>query len=610
MRTHPPAARLSMLPVLTAFLIAPVFLAGKQGERDDHGLSGEQETPGPVRQVLDREAAAWVDRTLAGLTLERKIGQLVCADITAGYLANDAPRLQRWVALARDHGLGMFVLYGGTPRDVAHLLNRLQDSAAIPILMAADFEGGPGQQVAGASEYPANMAFAAAGSEELVYRAASAAAIEGRAMGIHLTYTPVVDIAWQPENPAESVRSFGGDLDLLGRLVRAYVRGYHDHGMLTTAKHFPGRGDTEPMPGNPPWTWLDKSAAEVEAQEFAAFRHAIAAGVDFVMSEHIAVPSVTGGSELPASQESRLVTGWLRDRLGFEGILTTDDLWYDHVVARFGAEEVAVRAFEAGHDIILKPKDPVATIAALVSAVRSGRISETRVDDAVRRLLTLKARLNLHRERFVDEVGVGARVGTPEHLTIVQEAADRSLTLLRNDGVLPLAPGWSGHVVNLNIQKADPDPSPAALAAELAVAFPGVENFTLRADTDPALYALARQAVAGADLVIVSLFVQRTRNGEAAPLRERDVALIEAAVAARPGRVVAMAYGNPHLIRKLPGVPAFLVGWGERGWYGNQAVYFSTFIRALRGELAPSGRLPVRVSAAYPIGAGLSYPGR
>jgi len=197
------------------------------------------------------EAEEWADKTLAVLTLERKVGQMICADIAGGYIADSDPRLREWIRLARDYGVGMFVLYGGTPRDVAYLLNRLQKEAVLPILMAADFEGGPGQQVNGASEFPANMAFAAAGSEELMYEAAKIAAIEGRAMGIHLTYSPAVDISVRPENPAESVRSFGGDLDLLGRMVRAYVRGYRDNGMLTTAKHFPGRGDVERLPGLP-----------------------------------------------------------------------------------------------------------------------------------------------------------------------------------------------------------------------------------------------------------------------------------------------------------------------------------------------------------------------
>jgi len=473
--------------------------------------------------------------------------------------------------------------------------------------MAADFEGGPGQQVTGASEFPANMAFSAASSEDLVYRAASAAAIEGRAMGIHLTYTPVVDIAWRPENPAEGVRSFGGDLDLIGRMVGAYVRGYHEHDMLTTAKHFPGRGDVEAMPNKPGWSWINKPAAAIKAQEFRAFKLAIDAGVDFVMSEHIAVPSVTEGSELPASVEKKLATSWLRDKLGFKGILTTDDLWYDNVVQRFGAEDVAVKAFEAGHDIILKPKDPAATIAALAAAVKSGRVSERRVDEAALKLLTLKARLGLHKNRFVDESRVGEFVGTPDHLALVQEVADKSLTLLKNDGVFPVAKGRLAKAVNINVQKFDGDPSPPALVVKLAAAFPGIQSFNLRPDLDPAYYDRVWQTVQDSELIILSLFVPRTRLGDAAPFREADLAFLQRVITAKPKAVVAMAYGNAHLIRKIPSVAAYLIGYGERGWFGNQAVYFESFIKALKGELKPSGRLPVRVSDQYPIGSGVSY---
>jgi beta-N-acetylhexosaminidase len=557
---------------------------------------------------LGDDAAAWVVETLAELPLEKRIAQLVTADVVGGYIPDDDPRLARWVSLARDHGLGMFVFYGGTPRDVARLLNRLQTAADIPLLISADFEGGPGQQVTGASEFPANMAFAAAGSDDLMYRAAAAAAVEGRAMGVHLTYTPVCDIAWNPDNPAESVRSFGGDLDLLGRMVRAYVRGYHENGMLTSAKHFPGRGDVANMPANPGWAWIDKPAAEVESQEFAAFKRGIDAGVDFVMTEHIAVPSAADRSELPASVEGKLVTGWLKGKLGFKGIVTSDDLWYDHVIARFGAEEVAVKAFEAGHDVILKPKDPVAAIAALAAAVRSGRIPESRIDEAVRKVLTLKARLGLHRARFVDEARVGEYVGTAAHQALVQEVADKSMTMLKNDGVLTVSAGEGGaapKIVNIAVQKYDGDPMPAALAANLAAAFTGTKSFTLRPDMDPGYNEAVWKAVGKSDLVVLSLFVSRNRMGDAAPFREGDLAFLKKVMAAKPKAVIAMSYGNPQLIRKIPEVATFLVGYGERGWFGNQAVYFDSFIKVLKGELRPSGRLPVRVSDQYPIGAGL-----
>jgi len=591
-----------------SLIVCGVFGLGAKAQSPSQPVSGHAAVDRPtLAQKLSVEDAAWVEKTLAGLSLEKKIGQVITADIVGGYIADDDPRLSRWLSLARDNGVGIFVFYGGTPRDVAHLLNRLQKAAEIPLLISADFEGGPGQQVTGASEYPANMAFAAARSEDLMFRAAAAAAVEGRAMGIHLTYTPVVDIAWRPDNPAESVRSFGGDLALLGRMVRAYVRGYHDNGMLVSAKHFPGRGDVEAMPANPIWAWINKPAKDVEAQEFRAFKHAIDAGVDFVMTEHIAVPSVADGSELPASVEKKLVTGWLKGRLGFKGVVTSDDLWYDHVVQRFGAEEVAVKAFEAGHDVILKPRDPAAAIAALAAAVRSGRIPESRVDEAARKILTLKARLGLHRERFVDESRVGEFVGTAAHLALVEEVADKSLTLLKNDRVLPLRAGAATKLLNISVQKVDGDPMPAALSAKLAASFPGTRSFTLRPDMDPASYETVWKGVGEADLVILSLFVPRNRMGDAAPFREADLTFLNKVIAAKPKAVVAMAYGNPQLIRKIPDVAAFLVGYGERGWFGNQAVYFETFIKALKGEIKPAGRLPVKVSDRYPLGSGLSY---
>jgi len=597
--------KLNPIYVLIVIVIAALAFLAVRLFWPDSGGGHDTVIPAPTLSMsLPDEAAAWATDTLAGLTLEKKIAQIVTADVVGGYIPDDDPRLARWIELARDHGVGMFVFYGGTPRDVAHLLNRLQKAAAIPLLISADFEGGPGQQVTGASEYPANMAFAAAGSEDLMYRAAGAAAVEGRAMGIHLTYTPVCDIAWDPDNPAESVRSFGGDLDLLGRMVRAYVRGYHENGMLTSAKHFPGRGDVRNMPTNPGWAWIDKPAEAVEAQEFRAFKLGIDAGVDFVMTEHIAVPSVTDGSDLPASVENKLVTGWLKGKLGFTGIVTSDDLWYDNVIGRFGPEEVAVKAFEAGHDVILKPKDPVKAIAALAAAVRSGRIPESRVDEAVRKILTLKARLGLHANRFVDEANVGASVGTAAHQALVQEVADKSLTMLKNNRVLPLAAGAAPKIVNINVLKYDGDPMPAALSAKLGAAFPGTKSFTLRPDIDAAYYDAVWQAVGESDLVVLSLFVARNRMGDPAPFREGDLAFIRKVIAAKPNAVAAMSYGNPQLIRKIPDVAAFLVGYGERGWFGNQAVYFDSFIKALKGELTPSGKLPVRVSEEYPIGAG------
>jgi beta-N-acetylhexosaminidase len=564
---------------------------------------------GAELSLLRSDAAAerWADTTLSQMTLEQKVAQIVFIDVTGGYITENDPKLQTWIKLVRDVGIGGIVFYGGTPRDVATLLNRLQKEAKIPVLMAADFEGGPGQQVTGATEFPANMAFAAVGSEDLVYRAAKVGATEGRAMGIHLTYSPVVDLSTQPENPAESVRSFGADVDVLGRLAKAYIRGYMENGMLATAKHYPGRGNVERWLAAPAFTTINKPAEALEKEDLAAFKKAVDAGVPFVMTEHIVVPSLTAGSDLPASVERKLATGWLRDKLGFKGLLTTDDLWYDHVVDRFGPVGVGVKALQAGHDLLLKPRDPAAMIQGVIQAVKDGEVEQEHIDQAVRKLLQWKARLKLHENRFVDLSKVNTLVGIPEHWKLAQEVADRSLTVLKNDGVLPISAGSVKKLVNVSIQKLASDPSPDALALQLQAAFPGVMTFTLRPDMDSALHRRALDAAKSADLVILSLFVQRDRLGDAAPLRPADVELIGQVVAARPGKVVAMSYGNPHLIRKLDKVPAFVVGYGERGWFGNQPIYFDSFIRLLKGEMKPQGALPVRVSEKYPVGTGIKW---
>ena len=253
------------------------------------------------------EVAVLTRKTLAGLTLEKKVAQLVCVEISGNYLPDDDPKFKSWMSLAHDHGIGGFVLYGGTPQSVGILLNKLQQASALPILISTDFEGGPGQQVTGASEFPSNMAFAATGDADLMYRAARIMGMEGKALGIHLTYTPVTDISLSPDNPQESGRSFGGELGLMKKMLFAYVKGYHESGMLTTSKHFPGRGDMVGGPTYPSFTTLNKSAADFFANEFTAFQYAVDAGVDFMMTEHICKQHLFHQPELTTKRPTTLL---------------------------------------------------------------------------------------------------------------------------------------------------------------------------------------------------------------------------------------------------------------------------------------------------------------
>ncbi len=491
-----------------------------------------------------------------------------------------------------------------TPQNTANLLNRLQKESEIPLLISSDFEGGPGQQIKGASEFPANMALSAIGSEELAYQVGKVGAFEGRAIGIHLTYSPVVDIQTQPQNPVLSVRSFGSDLELLGRLAGAYIRGYQENGMLATAKHYPGRGDVVLIPGTE-FTINHKPAKQVETEDFLAFKKVIDAGVTYVMSEHIAIPSLTDGSDLPASVEKTLASYWLREKLGFKGILTTDDLWFEKITSRFGPVKACVMAVQAGHDAILKPASVVETIAGLVKAVESGDIPEEQINASVKKILYWKARLNLHKNRFVDESRVASLVGIQEHKKLVEKIADQSLTLLKNENFFPASLSKIGKITHISIQKKTADPAPAIVSSKLEEAFSEVESYFLRPDVSSDVYKYAMESVSKSDTVIISLFNQRNVYRDNGPLKAKDLKFINQIIAIKPESTVIMSYGNPYLVESLKKAAVFLTGYGEGGFYGNQIIYADSFIKFLKGELSPKGKLPVEVSQDFPVGSGI-----
>jgi beta-N-acetylhexosaminidase len=522
---------------------------------------------------------------------------MVCEQIRGGYLAEDSEDFRYWSRLAEDYGIGGFVVYGGSPRETAELLNSLQKRARVPILISSDFEGGPGQQFQGASEFPANMALSAIGDEKLAYEVGRVGALEGRAIGVHVTYSPSVDVQTLPDNPVLGVRSFGSDLDLLSRMAGAYIRGYQENGMLATAKHYPGRGDVTMLDDE--FLLNGKPDTRVEAEDLRAFRSAIDAGVAFVMSEHIQIPALTGGSELPASVEPKLASFWLRDRLGFQGILTTDDLWYPKVVKRFGGETAGVMAIQAGHDVLLKPANAIATVEALVSAVETGAIPIARVDASVEKLLRAKARLGLHQNRYVDVERVASIVGTKAHRDLVREVAERSLTLLVDKGAFPTNREKLGKIVYVSIQKTEGDPAPQVAAQKLKDGLSASEVFLLGPGVDPARYDAARVAARGADTVLVGLFHQRNVYRDRGLLPPRDLALVRS-LADGGKRTLVLSFGNPYLARDLPEVTAYVVGYGEGGFYGNQLVYADAFQRLLKGEIRAEGKSPVHVFDAKP----------
>ena len=431
------------LPVttLTLALLACVSLAA----------SPPAAAPGPRRDGSER----WVKRTLARMSLEEKAAQLVVPGLNGVYTPTDSEAWEKLERLARAGKVGGFHVFGGgeslppvllnpvygtsggratkaNPLAVAVMLNRLQQIAPLPLLFTADFEGGAGYIVDGATRLPRAMAIGATRDEALAERAGRLAAGEGRALGVHVDFYPVVDVNNNPRNPIINVRSFGEDPALVGKLAVAYMRGIQAGGMLSTAKHFPGHGDTA-TDTHLDLALIEKPRSELDRVELPPFKATIAAGIDAVMSTHIRLPALDATEGRPATLSRPILTGLLRQELGFDGLVFTDSMSMHAISKRFSAGEAAALAVEAGVDVVLDSPDPEAAIGGIRDAVAAGRIPLAQLDRSVERLLRAKARLGLDRSRGVDVAAVPSGLGGRARAAVAEEIAGRALTLLKDE---------------------------------------------------------------------------------------------------------------------------------------------------------------------------------
>jgi beta-glucosidase-like glycosyl hydrolase/CubicO group peptidase (beta-lactamase class C family) len=577
-------------------------------------------SPGPLATVatpavasvpaLDAEGRAWVDETLAGFSLEGLVGQLVIEWIPGGYASPSGPDfdpLRAWVVEDRIGGVSPSI---GTPHAYVAKLNALQELAEVPLLVTADFEnGGPGMRIngsfalpsmlpqGGGTDFPPTMAFGAIGDERFAYEYGRITATEARATGVHLLFAPVLDVNSNPDNPVIATRSFGGSAELVARLGAAFVRGAREGGALTTGKHFPGHGDTS-VDTHVGLAVVEGDRDKLDSLELVPFRRAIDEGVDAIMTAHVEVPGVLGVGAPPATLSPEFLTGLLRDDLGFDGLVFTDAMTMRAITDMYGIGEASVRAVEAGTDVILSPQDVGTAIAAVVTATETGRLARTRLEASARKILELKARLGLHRERLVSLERVDEVVGSGAHLAFADSAAVRSMTLVRDDDRLvpfdPLSLEPTVHVVygpstRLWINRGF---SPGLLERAADVI-----EVRLDERSDSTAYAAAVGTLEGADRVVVSAYVSAAAGSGPdalpAPLR----ALIDGSISARP--TVLISFGNPYLLSALPDAGTYLIAWGDRDVSQRAAV------AALFGEEAISGRLPIPLPPFHPLGHGL-----
>lgn len=554
------------------------------------------------------DVAAMVD----AMTLDEKIGQMTWTHVY-GSSAHDtsmaASNRARYgvdtpaqVVEKYDLGGVLYFAWSGNTRDpqqIVGLSNGLQEAAlgvdgpGVPLAVTIDQEGGLVERVGPpATQLPGNMALGATFDAGLARAQGEVLGSELGAMGVNVDFAPVVDVNSNPDNPVIGVRSMGSDPEMVSALGAAQVEGIQEY-IGATVKHFPGHGDTETDShyGLPVVTY-DRATLD---EHLEPFRAAIAAGVDMIMTAHIIVEAID--PDLPGTLSPAVLTGLLREELGFDGIITTDALDMGAMTDNWSQAEMSVMAIQAGSDILLNSPDVDASIAGVKQAVADGTITEERLDESVTRILEWKAERGVLDDPFADPAAVDDVVGTDAHLATAAEIADRSVTMVRNeDRALPLDPAQD-RVLMVGAGSAWPERLGPILADR---GFDVVEEYENGSSPSAAYRARAVAAAADVDAIV---FTSYNASGNAA--QQRMVA--DLAATGKP--VIVVAGRNPYDINVLPGADAVLNS------YGYDVVNYTAVARVVAGDVAPSGRLPVAVPTAdgsetlLPLGYGRRFPG-
>ncbi len=590
--------------------------------------------PGPIH--LDRAGEKWAEQTLHKLSTEEKVGQLFVVWVRAKFLNIDSPEYLQLRDTIRKYHLGGFTmtvpwdppfLYRSQPYEAAELLNRLQQDSKLPLLIAADFERGVTMRLHGATEFPHAMAFGAAGKLEYAETFGRITAQEARAIGVHWNFFPDADVNSNPANPIINTRSFGEDPQQVGDLVTAYIRGAQANGMMATVKHFPGHGDTA-TDSHLGVAQVTGDMTRLKAVELPPFQKAIAAGVDSVMVAHVSIPALDSDPNHVATTSPAIVTGLLKNQLGFKGIVVTDALDMAGLTRLYGAHtgRAAVDAFKAGNDVLLIPADLDASYRAMLEAVRSGEISPAQLNASVLKILKAKASLGLYKTRLVNIGAVSTLVGKPANLALGQKIADDSITLVRDNGkLLPLKSSGTAET-GLPYQKAEEvrdqmvtiifsddmrTEAGRALERQIRERVPDahviyVDPRIASAMTDDVLKAVdnAQSVIAAVYEVPVPGKVMNAANGltNSVGLSDASGALLQKVLDRAAEKTAVLAVGNPYLAQDFPAVQNYLCT------FSNATVSEVSAVKALFGEIAIRGHLPVSIPNIAQRGAGIERP--
>jgi beta-N-acetylhexosaminidase len=630
-----------MVSVMIRSLCAIVFLTLTLSTLS-FAKKDEFQRPGPVH--LDKNGERWARESLKKMSLEEKIGQMFVIWSRAQFMNVNSQEYLNLRDTMHKYHIGAFgltvryedgFLYKNEPLEAAMVINQLQQDSAFPLIFAADFERGLGMRLNGTTSFPHAMAFGATNNVEYARESGRITAQEARAIGVQWNWFPDADVNSNPANPIINTRSFGEDPKEVGAMAAAYIEGAHEFGMLVTAKHFPGHGDTD-TDSHLAVPHVNADQGHLESVELPPFRAAIKAGVDAILVAHIVVPVLDPDPNHVATISPAIVTDLLQKQMGFKGLVITDALDMNGLTKLYqpgpmGAGRAAVDAVKAGNDMLLIPSDLNGSYHGLLEAVRSGEIPESRIDESVLKILHAKASAGLNKAKLVDIGTVTRVVAKPQSLATAQRISDAAVTLVRdNHRILPLNPmptgtnaGSSAYqppeefqnrtLVLIFTDDARSD-SGRTLDQQIRLRIPDasviyVDPRSAAGMTQPVMDA-ARQAktvIAAVFIVpVAGRVVSNAAGGSANQVALPNVSavLLQTVVQAAADKTVVVAMGNPYIGDQLPEVQTYLCT------FSNATVSEISAVKAMFGEIPMPGRLPVTIPNIAERGMGLGSPAK
>ena len=568
----------------------------------------------PSLEKEEDEMYSLTEKILAGLTIEEKVGQMIIADFRqAGSEAVTAVTPDIEKQMRKYHIGGVILFQENVPEteQTVKLAEQFQSlSQKLGLFISIDQEGGTVTRIESGTNMPGNMAIGATGSAEMAEKAGTVTGKELLALGFNMNFAPSLDINENPDNPVIGVRSFGGTPELVAEMGAGYISGLQHTGMIAVAKHFPGHGDTD-VDSHAGLPVVEHSAERVHETELLPFKEAIEEGVDAIMMSHVAYPEldpsviVSGKSgqmiKTPASLSNTITTTIARDELGYQGVIITDSLGMGAIEQHFGPEEAAVKAIQAGADIILMPKSLEAVVPAILEAIKSGDIPEDQVDESVRRIISLKLKRGLLKEEapvpIEEKVAAAAQtVGSADHKEAEEQVAAQSVTLVKNKKILPLSDiRENARIVVIGHKYID------ELTDALKEYHADIELVELGEDYE--LTASAQALIEEADYIIAGTY------SSDADMRSPDhpqIKMMKRLMGLAKSPVIAVAIQNPYDLMAYSEVDAYLAQ------YGYQPASFRAVASIIFGESEPAGKLPVSIpdgngGILYSAGHGLNY---